>query len=84
MSGVTPCLRGPVTALCITHPLPRAPSSSEDGPLFRVVVGGVQGVVKVLDPELQPLAEFNLYRADHGLLPLGRVRGFKSLCIDKA
>jgi hypothetical protein len=49
-----------------------------------VVVGGVQGVVKVLDPELQPLAEFNLYRADHGLLPLGRVRGFKSLCIDKA
>jgi hypothetical protein len=37
----------------------------------------------VLDQELQPLAEWNLYLAEYGLVPLGRVRGFKSLCVDK-
>lgn len=37
----------------------------------------------MLDQELQPLSEWNLYLNEYGLLPLGRVRGFKSLCVDK-
>ena len=41
------------------------------------------GQLKVLDPEGQPLKEFNLYKQNHGLYDLGRVRGFKALCVDK-
>lgn len=37
----------------------------------------------MLDPEGQPLKEFNLYKQSHGLYDLGRVRGFKALCVDK-
>ena len=37
----------------------------------------------MLDPEGQPLKEFNLYKESHGLYDLGRVRGFKALCVDK-
>jgi len=55
-----------VTALAVTHQLGRAAQApGEEPPLpYRVVVGGLQGVLKVLDPEL---AEFNLYKVEHGL-----------------
>jgi hypothetical protein len=37
----------------------------------------------VLDGELAPIMELSLYLAEVGLIQLGRVRGIKSLSVDK-
>jgi len=82
VSAFSPVLKGPVTALCVVKTKDGTP---EEPPAFKVVVGGIHGQLKVLDGELQPIAEWNLYLLEpsFGLLDLGRVRGFKSLCVDK-
>jgi hypothetical protein len=51
-----------------------------------VVIGGVNGTIKVLDTELQPLSEFSLYnpKLDLKLSDLGKIRGIKSICVDKS
>ena len=53
-----------------------------------MVVGGTNGIVKVLDQEFQPISEWNLYTSkgdlDYHLVPLGQLRGFKSICVDKS
>lgn len=65
---------------------------------FRVVCAGKNGFVKILEGSgsetLQVLKEYNLYKppsakemargiSDHGLHPLGRAKGFRSVCVDK-
>lgn len=80
VSGFTPTMKGAITAICVAR---IKAATAEEPPVFKVVVGGVNGFIKVLDQELQPISEFNLYVKDYGLYPFGRVRGFKSLCVDK-
>ena len=80
VASFNPVMKGGVTAITVAR---IKAATIEEPPVFKVIVGGVNGFIKVLDQELQPLSEFNLYIKDYGLYPLGRVRGFKSLCCDK-
>ena len=89
VSAFSPALKGPVTALYVVK---TKDGTADEPPAFKIVVGGTHGQLKVLDGELQPIAEWNLYQhrvkeddasSFGGLLDLGRVRGFKSLCVDK-
>ena len=63
--------KGAVTAVWVVL-LPK----NEEGQLFKLVTGGTNGFVKVLDQSFEPLAEFNLYRLPEtygNLHPLGKV-----------
>ena len=54
--------------------------------LFKIVTGGTLGHIKVLDQSYEPLAEFNIYLKpeQYGTLhPLGKVRGLKSVSVDR-
>lgn len=75
-------IKGGVTALTVAR---IKPQSGEDAPVFKIIAGGVGGVVKVLDGEAQPLQEFALYAKpeEFGLHDMGRARGIKSLQTDK-
>jgi WD40 repeat protein len=79
-SAFTAAMKGSITAMYVVK---LRDGTAEEAPAYKVVVGGTNGLLKVLDQELQPLSEWNLYLTPYGLLPLGRVRGFKSLCVDK-
>jgi WD40 repeat protein len=81
VGGFTPVTKGPITALTIAR---MKAANSEEPPSFKVIIGGILGAIMILDQELQPLQEFNLYLKEYGLIPMGRAKGFKSLCIDKA
>jgi WD40 repeat protein len=52
---------------------------------FKLVIGATNGIIKVLDQEMQPVSEWNLYsgKANYGLSPMGKLRGFKSICVDR-
>eukprot|EP00600_Ochromonadales_sp_CCMP1393_P002263 CAMPEP_0174977188 /NCGR_PEP_ID=MMETSP0004_2-20121128/13465_1 /TAXON_ID=420556 /ORGANISM="Ochromonas sp., Strain CCMP1393" /LENGTH=2877 /DNA_ID=CAMNT_0016228333 /DNA_START=290 /DNA_END=8924 /DNA_ORIENTATION=- len=80
VTAFTPVHKGAITALCVVN---LKEGTADEPPVFKVVVGGTNGALKVLDQELQPIAEWNLYLNEIGLVDLGRVRGFKSLCVDK-
>lgn len=80
VSGFTPVMKGAITALYV---MKLKDGSADEPPSFRVIVGGTNGQLKLLDNELQPTSEWNLYLPSIGLIHLGRVRGFKSLCTDK-
>lgn len=75
-------IKGGITAITIAKIKAQV---GDEPPVFKVVVGGVGGVIKVLDNELQPLQEFLLYSKPEvfGLYDFGRVRGIKSLQVDK-
>ena len=73
--------KGALTAVWVVL-LPK----NEEGMLFKLVTGGTNGFIKVLDQSFEPLAEFNLYRLPEvygNLHPLGKVRGVKSVCVDR-
>jgi len=73
--------KGALTSLWVVF-LPK----NEEGQLFKLVTGGTNGFIKVLDQSFEPLAEFNLYRLPEmygNLHPLGKVRGVKSICVDR-
>ena len=80
VSAFTPIMKGAITAICVVKV---KEGTAEEAPVYRIVVGGINGAMKVLDQELQPIAQWNLYLSEFGLLPMGRVRGYKSLCVDK-
>jgi WD40 repeat protein len=97
LSNVIPVQKGAITALCVvrlkkddgTPAVEGAAAGAEgdDDQLFKLVTGGVNGFIKVLDQNFEPIAEFNLYRVPElygNLHQVGRVRGIKSLCVDKA
>jgi WD40 repeat protein len=72
---------GSVTALWVVKT--KDPGVEEPAE-FKLVIGATNGVIKVLDQEMQPVSEWNLYgRLNYGLTPLGKLRGFKSICVDK-
>jgi WD40 repeat protein len=81
VGGFSPVTKGPITALTVAR---MKPATSEEPPSYKVIIGGILGAIKVLDQELQPLQEYNLYLKEYGLIPMGRAKGFKSLCVDKA
>ena len=63
--------KGALTAVWVVH-LPK----NEEGMLFKLVTGGTNGFIRVLDQAFEPLAEFNLYRLPEmygNLHPLGKV-----------
>lgn len=82
VNGFNPLLKGPVTAMTLA----RIKTATADEPaVFKVIVASLEGAVKVLDGELQPLQEFNLYKNDeHGLYGVGRLKGVKSLAVDRS
>ena len=54
--------------------------------LFKIITGGTLGHIKILDQSYEPLAEFNIYKIpeQYGTLhPLGKVRGIKSVSVDR-
>lgn len=80
VSAFTPVHKGSVTSICVAKVKDATP---EEPPIYKVLSGGVDGIIRVLDQELQPLHEFKLYGSDFNLLPIGRLRGVKSLSVDK-
>lgn len=83
IGGFTPIQRGGITALTVAR---LKAATAEEPPVYKIIIGGVSGAIKVLDQELQVLQEYNLYLQEelYGLYQMGRVRGFKSLAVDKA
>ena len=81
IGGLNPIQKGGVTALTVAK---FKAATAEEPPVYKIIVGGVVGSIKVLDQELQVVSDFNLYAKEYGLYQMGRVRGFKSLCVDKA
>jgi len=72
-------------------------TADEPAPVYKIVTGGVDGNIKVLDTEGQTTNEFNPYRpipAPEGVVPatsstynlndFGRGRGFRGICIDRS
>jgi WD40 repeat protein/Ca2+-binding EF-hand superfamily protein len=83
LSNLQPSMiKGGITAITVAK---IKPQSGEDAPVFKLIVGGIAGVIKVLDAEVQPLQEFSLYSKpeEFGLHDLGRARGIKSVVVDK-
>jgi WD40 repeat protein len=52
-------------------------------PVFRVVAGGRNMEVRLLDGEFGVAAVFNLAKPEYGLTEQGGARGLKSLCVDR-
>lgn len=81
-ASFAPIQKGSITSLCV---IKIKDATAEEGPQFKIVSAGTDGQIKVLDQELQPLQEFDLYKKDkYGLYGMGKLRGIKSLCVDKA
>jgi len=81
-ASFAPIQKGSITSLCV---IKIKDATAEEGPQFKIVSAGTDGQIKVLDQELQPLQEYNLYKKDrYGLYGMGKLRGIKSLCVDKA
>jgi len=76
---------GAVTALWIVKTSEPLAENPDEVPTYRIVLGGTNGIIKVLDEALETVSQFGLYgKINYGLAPLGQVRGFKSICVDKA
>lgn len=58
--------------------------NAEENSTYKIVTGGADGFIKVHSGDLEQLAEFDLYKESYHLYAMGKVRGFKSICIDKA
>ena len=58
-------------------------ATAEEGPQFKVIAAGNHGLIKILDSELGPLVEFDAYKSIPTLSFLGKVRGVKSVCVDR-
>ena len=58
-------------------------ATPEEPPAYKVVVGGDKGSLKILDQDLAPLAEYDIFKSMPSLSSLGRARGIKSVCVDK-
>jgi WD40 repeat protein len=69
-----------VTALFV---LKLTEGSADDPPTYKIITGGVDGLIKVLSQDLETLSEYNVYKGTYGLYPMGKVGGIKSLCVDK-
>jgi microtubule-associated protein-like 6 len=79
----TPVQSGSVTAVRVVKV---KDATIEEPPVYKIVTGGVDGHIKVWSQEMEEIAAYNLYKGkiDYGLYKQGKVRGIKSLCIDKA
>jgi WD40 repeat protein len=55
----------------------------EPSPVFKVIIAGSKGLIKVLDQEFAPTAEFDIYKSIPDLSVLGKERGIKSIYVDK-
>ncbi len=80
VNNFIPVQTGKVTSLCVVV---IKEATTEEPPSFRIITGGTNGIIKVLDQEFQPTMEYNLYAKDYGLNPVGKVRGFTSVSVDK-
>jgi WD40 repeat protein len=58
-------------------------TAEEPNPVFKVIIAGTKGLIKILDPEFAPTAEFDIYKSISDLSPLGKERGIKSVFVDK-
>lgn len=81
VSNFIPVQTGKLTAIFVVV---IKEATLEEPPTFRVVTGGTNGIIKVLDQEFQPMMEYNLYSKDYGLNPFGKIQGFSSISVDKA
>lgn len=79
----TPVQAGSVTAVRVVKV---KDATIEEPPDYKIVTGGVDGYIKIWSKEMEELAAYNLYKGkiDYGLYKQGKVRGIKSLCVDKA
>lgn len=81
ISSMVPMHPKGVTAICAVK---LTDGNLEENCTYKIVTGGVDGFIKVLSQDLEPTAEFNVYKEEYGLYQLGKARGIKSLCVDKA
>ena len=58
--------------------------NAEENGTYKIITGGADGFIKVHSGDMEQLGEFDMYKEAYRLYPLGKVRGFKSLCVDKA
>lgn len=80
--------KGSVTSICVVLLKKEGvvQSEEEEGQMFKVVTGGTLGFIKVFDQTFEELQSFNLYKLPElygSLHPLGKVRGIKSVCVDR-
>lgn len=87
VSGFTPVQAGAITAIAVVT---LKASTAEEPAVYKVVTAGVNGAIRILDQEFQPLNVFNLYyppldpdALGYQLNQMGRARGFKSICVDR-
>lgn len=63
-----------ISVVFSTDDIPPPPLFRSQVPEYKIVIGGTNGIVKVLSQALEPLREFNLYSAENcTLVPLGKV-----------
>eukprot|EP01038_Epipyxis_sp_PR26KG_P009336 gene9336-12580_t len=84
VAAFNPIHKGPITAICI---IKNKDGTIEEPPVYKIVTGGKDGFIRILDGELSPTSEFNLYDISKnnlfGLYPNGRFYGFRSLSVNK-
>jgi WD40 repeat protein len=83
-----PVQKGSVTSICVVLLKKEGviQPEEEEGQIFKVVTGGTLGFIKVFDQTFEELQSFNLYKLPElygSLHPLGKVRGIKSVCVDR-
>jgi len=73
-----------MTAVTAIHVIKVKDATAEEpNPVFKVIIAGTKGLIKILDPEFAPTAEFDIYKSISDLSPLGKERGIKSVFVDK-
>lgn len=70
-------------AVTAIHVVKLTDGTPDENPTYKVITGGVDGMIKILSQDLETLLEFNVYKGNYGLYAMGKVRGIKSLCVDK-
>lgn len=81
LSGMATTHSKAVTAMACVQ---LSEGNAEENSTYKIVTGGADGFIKVHSGDMEQIAEFDMYKESYRLYAMGKVRGFKSLCIDKA
>lgn len=81
LSSITPAHTKPVTAIACVQ---LSEGTAEENSTYKIVTGAADGLIKIHSQELEQLSEFDMYKETYRLYTMGKAKGIKSLCVDKA